>query len=221
MLKTAAVSGLGGREEGGQCELRDVSSLNLKDWFACMRELSLHILDALENSLEAGANRIELIIREDFKADLLTVIVRDNGRGMSKDQLANIFDPFFTSRRTRHVGLGVPLFKAATKRCNGDMVITSQIGQGTNIQATFQHSHIDRAPLGNISGTLLAVILSGSCDVHYVHQVIGQDGDKEFEFDTAAIRSELGDVSLTHPSVREWLQDFVDEGEKGLQQLVR
>lgn len=198
----------------GQCELRDISSPNLKDWSACMRELSLHILDALENALEAGATLIELTIEEDLTADWLAIIIRDNGRGMSKDQMTRIFDPFFTTRSTRHVGLGVPLFKAATERCNGDLAIESQLGVGTILKATFQHSHIDRAPLGDIVGTLMAVILSGSCDLNYVHRVDG----REFAFSTKDVRSELDDIPLTHPTVRNWLQDFINEGEGSLQQ---
>jgi len=198
----------------GQCELRDISSPDLKDWSACMRELSLHILDALENSLEAGATWVELTVEEDLAADWLTITIQDDGRGMSEGQLARIFDPFFTTRSTRHVGLGVPLFKAATERCNGSLTITSQPGKGTMLRAVFQHSHIDRAPLGDIVGTLMAVILSGSCDLHYVHKV----GGREFAFSTQDIRSELGDIPLTHPAVRNWLSDFIDEGEESLQQ---
>jgi anti-sigma regulatory factor (Ser/Thr protein kinase) len=197
----------------GQCELRSISSPDLKDWSACMRELSLHILDALENSLEAGATVVGLIIEEDLATDWLTITMQDDGRGMSEDQLARIFDPFFTTRETRHVGLGIPLFKAATERCNGDLTIESRPGQGTTLQATFQHSHIDRAPLGDITGTLMAVILSGSCDLRYVHKVDGH----EFAFSTKDIRSELGDIPLTHPAVRNWLRDFIIEGEESLQ----
>jgi hypothetical protein len=178
-----------------------------------MRELSLHILDALENSLEAGATRIELTIDEDLAADRLTVAIQDNGRGMSEEQLARIFDPFFTTRSTRHVGLGIPLFKAAAERCDGGLTIASQPGKGTTLRATFQHDHIDRAPLGNITGTLLAVILSGSCDLYYVHRVDG----REFAFSTRDVRSGLGEVPLAHPRVREWLNDFIDEGEASLQ----
>jgi len=197
----------------GQRELRNISSPDLKDWSACMRELSLHILDAVENSLEAGATFVELAIEEDLAADWLTITIRDNGRGMSEEQLARISDPFFTTRSTRHVGLGVPLFKTAAERCGGDLTITSQLGQGTTLRATFQHSHIDRAPLGDITGTLLAVILSGSCDLHYAHRVDG----REFAFSTEDVRAELGDIPLTHPTVREWLQNFINEGEVSLQ----
>jgi anti-sigma regulatory factor (Ser/Thr protein kinase) len=177
-----------------------------------MRELSLHVLDALENSLEAGATCIELVIEEDMAADRLSITIRDNGRGMDKTQLDRIFDPFFTTRSTRHVGLGVPLFKAAAERCNGSLTVTSQPGEGTVLQAVFQHSHIDRAPLGDLTGTLLAVILAGSCDVHYVHRVDGE----AFEFHTADMRAELGEIPLTHPAVRKWLQEFIVEGEQKL-----
>lgn len=182
------------------------------DKLVCMRELSLHILDALENSLAAGATAVELIVEEDMVADRLVIAVRDNGRGMSQVQLSRIFDPFFTTRSTRHVGLGIPLFKAAAERCGGDLTVTSQPGRGTMLRATFQHSHIDRAPLGDMTGTLLAVILAGTCDLHYVHRVDGQ----EFEFHTAAIRAELGEIPLTHPAVRQWLQEFIAEGEAEL-----
>jgi len=197
-----------------------------------MRELSLHILDALENSLEAGATAIELTIEEDMRADRLTITVRDNGRGMSEAQVDRIFDPFFTTRTTRHVGLGVPLFKAAAERCNGDLTVTSQPGEGTTLQATFQHSHIDRAPLGDIQGTLLAVILAAASgvpphpvipsearnlirNIHYLHRVDGQ----EFEFSTADVRAELGKIPLTLPPVRKWLQKFIAEGEEKLSLL--
>jgi len=177
-----------------------------------MRELSLHILDVLQNSREAGATLIELTIEEDLLSDRLTIMVRDNGRGMNETQLARIFDPFYTTRKTRHVGLGLPLFKAAAERCNGDLTITSQLEKGTTLQATFEHSHIDRAPLGDLAGALLVVILGGTCDIHYAHRVDG----KEFEFDTADFRAELGEVPLTHPEVRKWLQEFIADGERDL-----
>ena len=177
-----------------------------------MRELSLHILDVLENALAAGATCVDLTIEENAADDRITITVRDDGRGMDEEQLECIYDPFFTTRTTRHVGLGVPLFKAAAERCNGELTVTSQLGQGTMLQAAFQHSHIDRAPLGDIEGTLLASILSGACDLHYVHLV-----DKDvFEFHTADIRAELGGIPLTHSAVRNWLREFIAEGETEL-----
>lgn len=209
------------RPVAGDCGARSIETLNLRDWSACMRELSLHILDALQNSLEAGATLVELTVDEDLPADRLTITVRDNGQGMDQATLARATDPFFTTRKTRHVGLGIPLFKAATERCNGDFAITSAPGKGATLVATFQHSHIDRAPLGDMVGTLLSFILGGMCDVRYVHRrrqgdKETRDAPKEFAFDTREIKAELGDVPLTHPAVREWLRQLLIEEEAEL-----
>jgi hypothetical protein len=174
-----------------------------------MRELSLHILDVLQNSLEAGATLVELSIEEDLAADQLVITVRDNGRGMDEATLAQVVDPFYTTRKTRHVGLGIPLFQAAAERCNGNLSITSQVGKGTAVMAVFQHSHIDRAPLGDMTGTLLSFILGGVCDLSYTHRV----NDRQFMLNTAEMRTELGEVSLSHPVVREWLREYIAEGE--------
>jgi hypothetical protein len=195
-----------------RCELRTVEDPNLVHWSACMRELSLHILDVLENSLAVASTRVELIIDEDLAADRLHITIRDNGRGMSAEQLARVFDPFYTTRKTRHVGLGLPLFQAAAQRCAGDVTLESQVGQGTTLHAAFQHSHIDRAPLGDMTTTLLTFLLGGTCDLYYRHRV----GGREFAFDTAEIRAELGEIPLSHPEVRRWLQQFIADGEAGL-----
>ena len=86
-----------------------------------MRELSLHILDVLQNGREAGATEVRLTIDEDHSADRLSVTVEDNGRGMNEEIMERVLDPFFTTRKTRHVGLGLPLFAAAAQRCNGNL----------------------------------------------------------------------------------------------------
>jgi len=178
-----------------------------------MLELSMHILDVAENALEAGATRIEISIEEDLEADRLTIKVTDNGRGMSEEFLQKVLDPFITTRTTRRVGLGLPLFAAAAKWCNGDLEIWSKEGEGTVVTATFQHSHIDRAPLGDITSTLLSIILAApEVDLRYSHRVDGE----VFEFDTAEIRRQLEDVPLSHPKVRKWLVDFINQGEEGL-----
>jgi Histidine kinase-, DNA gyrase B-, and HSP90-like ATPase len=177
-----------------------------------MRELSLHILDILQNSLEAGATLVELAIEEDLAADRLVITIQDNGCGMDEATLAQVVDPFYTSRKTRHVGLGVPLFQAAAERCNGDLRITSQVGRGTMLSARFQRSHIDRAPLGDMTGTLLSFILGGVCDLSYRHRVDG----RQFLLSTAEIKADLGDVPFSHPAVREWLREYIAEGERSL-----
>ena len=96
----------------------------------------------------------ELTVDEDLAADRLTITVEDNGRGIPPEKLPKLFDPFYTTRSTRHVGLGLPLLKAAAERCNGDVTLASEVGVGATLTATFQHSHLDRAPLGDLTGTL-------------------------------------------------------------------
>jgi anti-sigma regulatory factor (Ser/Thr protein kinase) len=183
-----------------------------------MLELSLHILDLLENSLEAGATRIELIINEELSADRLTVEVSDDGCGMDEETLVRALDPFFTTRTTRRVGLGLPLFSAAAELCNGELRVESQVGRGTKVTVTFQHSHIDRAPLGDIQSTLMALLLAERpVDLHYLHRING----RAFEFDTAEIRKALGDVALSHLAARRWLLEFIGRGERELLEETR
>lgn len=174
-----------------------------------MRELSQHILDLLQNGIEAGAKHLVLDIDDDERANLLTIRVRDDGRGMDAETLQKVTDPFFTTRTTRHVGLGVPLLKAAAERCNGTFRIESERGRGTEVCATFQRDHLDRAPLGNMVITLMGVLLSEqACDLVYRHRAHGA----LFELDTAELREALGDVPLGHPQVRGWVQGYIQEG---------
>jgi hypothetical protein len=180
-----------------------------------VRELALHVLDILENAVEAGATRVELTIDEDQPGDRLTIKIRDNGRGMDAATLAQVTSPFFTTRDTRHVGLGLPLFAAAAERADGQLVVESAPGQGTTVTATFGYFHPDRQPLGDLAGTLLAFLLSQQApDLHYHHRVVVDAVDQEaFDFDTVDIRTALGDVPLSYPTVRWWLDGFLDEGE--------
>ncbi|MDI7274542.1 MAG: ATP-binding protein [Anaerolineae bacterium] len=179
-----------------------------------MRELALHILDVLQNAIEAGATRITLTIEEDQAGNRLAFTVRDNGRGMPPDLAARVLDPFVTTRQTRRVGLGLPLLAAAAERAGGGVQVRSREGQGTEVSATFQLRHWDRAPLGDLPGTLLAVLL-GREAVHltYEHRVDG----REFRLDTDELRQALGEVPFTHPSVRAWLREYLEEAIAGLQ----
>jgi hypothetical protein len=178
-----------------------------------MKELSLHILDAMENSVEAGATLIKLMILEVMAQDLMQIEIIDNGKGMNPDMVDRVMDPFVTSRTTRHVGLGIPLFAAAARQCEGNLHIFSEPGKGTRLLITFKHSHIDRAPLGDIPTVILSILLSQKpVDVYLKHTC----NEKEFVFDSVEVRSELGDISLIHPQVREWILKTIIDGEKSL-----
>ena len=126
-----------------------------------MDEISLNILDIVQNSIKAQATYISIAINIDRNKDLISIIIEDNGQGISKEQLDKVDDPFYTTRTTRNIGLGIPFFKQAALQTGGDFYITSKLGQGTNVKAEFVFSHIDRMPLGNIVDTIHLLITMG------------------------------------------------------------
>ena len=173
-----------------------------------LRELSLHVLDLVENSLNAGASLVRILVAEDTPSDRLTIQVVDNGRGMDSEMLSRATDPFFTTRTTRRVGLGLPFLKQAAEMCNGTFVMDSALGVGTTVTAIFQQSHIDRMPLGDVGGTLLTLIIGNpQVDFEYTHVVNGGI----MRFDTRPIRAELGDVAFSEPEVIAYLKAQIDE----------
>lgn len=178
-----------------------------------MRELSLHVLDIMQNSVEAGATRVRVSVVEDEPADLLWIEVEDDGRGMSPEMAQKALDPFVTTRTTRKVGLGLPLLKAAAERCDGGLEIRSKEGEGTMVVTRFRHRHIDRAPLGDMLGTLQTFIAGAPHPaMEYQHRRVREDGTAvEFRFDTTEVQSRLGDVPLNHPMVIEWIGGFLAE----------
>jgi len=163
-----------------------------------MQDLSLHILDIVENSLSAGAHRVEIRIEEDLKADRMTLEIIDDGAGMDEGMMQRILDPFFTTKTTRRVGLGLPFLAEACRESNGEMTLQSSPGKGTTVKAAFQHSHIDRKPLGKIGDTLIAILAGHpELDLRYEHRKEGSD----FILDTREIRAALGQVPLNAPAV--------------------
>jgi hypothetical protein len=134
-----------------------------------VEDLSLHILDIVENSIKAKASMIEIIIDEDIEDDLVTVEIKDNGQGIEKAAIKKVFDPFFTTRTTRRVGLGLPLLRQAAIESGGDIKIESKVGKGTRVKATFIYSHIDRKPLGNMEATL-ATLITGNREVEFLYK---------------------------------------------------
>jgi len=125
-----------------------------------MEDLSLHILDVVENSIEANASKIEIKIVEEENKDLLSIKIKDNGKGMNTETINKVLDPFYTTRTTRRVGMGLSLLAQASKESNGSFEIYSKIGKGTDVKATFQYSHIDRKPIGDIKSTLITLMVS-------------------------------------------------------------
>lgn len=131
-----------------------------------MEDLSLHILDIVENCIRAGAKKVEIRINEDLKKDLLEIKIHDDGCGMDQTTIEKATDPFFTTKSVRKVGLGLSLIKQAARIAGGDLCLSSKPGKGTVVKATFQHSHVDRQPLGDIAETLMILIISNP-EVHF------------------------------------------------------
>ena len=173
-----------------------------------MEELSLHLLDLIQNSVKAGASLIEIIITE--KAGLLTIELNDNGCGMSEEFLQRVESPFTTTRTTRKVGLGIPLFKQAALMAGGDFGIISRQGEGTRIKASFEINNIDRAPMGDLAGTILGQVLSTPVTPDY--RLLYAVEDASFEYDTREIRRQLEGVPLDAPDVIAWMKDYLEEG---------
>lgn len=172
-----------------------------------MKEISLHLLDLLENSLEAGATRITVTVDVQPKENRLAVEIDDNGLGMTAEQTRKVQDPFVTSRTTRKVGMGIPLFKAGCLRCGGTFLLESEPGRGTRIGGTYALDHIDRPPMGDLIGTVLMTAADPRSDLHFICSM----GDERFDLDTAEIKKELDGVPITEPEVINWLSSYLRE----------
>ncbi len=180
-----------------------------------MLELSLHILDAMRNSLDAGSTRITITIEETIQQDRLVVEIEDNGRGMPAEMVERVLDPFFTTRQTRQVGLGLPLFAQAVRQCRGDLMIESTEGTGTKLKAWMQRSHWDRAPLGDLPGTLITILLGQPpAEIRYTHRV----DHVYFEWDTLKLKEALNATSLTDTTTIKLIREYLQENEAALNQ---
>lgn len=174
-----------------------------------MKELSLHILDIGQNSVSAGATLIEIAISEDTGLDRLEIVIRDNGCGMDAETVQKVTDPFYTSRTTRKVGLGIPMFKANAELCEGAFSLESEQQIGTQLRAVFKRSHIDRVPLGSMADTIMTMVMANPMgDLIYRHSCDG----REFIVDTREMREALGDVPLDDVAVLLWIKEYVAEG---------
>ena len=173
-----------------------------------MRELSLNILDITENSVSAGASLIEIDVLEDTPEKTLSVIIRDNGRGMSEEMVRNVRDPFCTTRTTRKVGMGIPLFKMAAEMTGGHLELSSQLGVGTEIAAHFKTDSIDFTPLGDIDATILTLITMHE-DIDFIYRF--KIDENEFVLKTSDLKAILGEVSFNDIDVRMWLKDYISE----------
>jgi anti-sigma regulatory factor (Ser/Thr protein kinase) len=180
-----------------------------------MQDLSLHILDIAENSIEAQARNIEIRLEENRRQDLMVLEIVDDGKGMDEDMRGRAVDPFVTTRKTRRVGLGLPLLREAARAANGRLDIQSELGRGTRVRVTFQLSHIDMKPLGDMAQTI-ATLIMGHPEVNftYTHKIDGS----EYRLDTQEIKAQLDGIPIQAPAVIAIVKKDINEG---LDQLRR
>ena len=174
-----------------------------------MKELSLNILDIVENSTKAGASLTEILIDE--SCELLTIVIRDNGCGMDKETLESVKNPFYTTRTTRKVGLGIPLFTMASEQTGGKVEIessTASDSHGTTVKATFYKNHMDFTPLGDIISTVVTIIQGhDDRDFLFVHN----RPEGQVSLDTRELREVLGDISLSEFEILNWIREHLSE----------
>ncbi len=173
-----------------------------------MKELSLNILDITYNSIKAKAEKIEITIIESVEKNTVSIEIQDNGCGMDEEFLRKVTDPFVTTRTTRKVGLGIPLFKQSAEDTDGSFSIQSKVGEGTTVSAEFRLDHLDRAPIGDMAGTMVSLIQAND-QIRFIYRHVTDQG--EFVFDTDELHAQLEDVPLSEPSVLQWIGDYINE----------
>lgn len=171
-----------------------------------MKDLALHILDILQNSVVAGATLIKLQIDEVPSMNEYQVKFSDNGKGMNAEMVKNVTNPFFTTRTTRKVGLGLSLLKQNAERTGGRLTIQSQPGKGTEVDAVFVLNHIDKLPTGDIAGTL-ALTASSYTAIDFIYTHNTPEGT--FIFDTIEIKESLGDIPISNPQVIAFMKNLI------------
>ena len=171
------------------------------------------VKELVENSIDAGATAVDVEIR---RGGVSYIRVTDNGCGMSAEQVKSVIDPFFTTRTTRKVGLGVPLFKMEAEMTGGSFQIDSEKGKGTKVTAVFRPSHVDMIPLGDIASVIhLLITCNPELDFLFTHSV----EEKEITLDTRTLREQLEGVPFTEPEVSAWIREYLAEAEEELKQL--
>ncbi len=183
-----------------------------------MREIALHLLDIAENSVAAQSRNISIEVLENLQGNRLSVSVTDDGRGMDKQTAERVLDPFYTTRTTRKVGLGIPLLKLAAEMTGGGLSLATEPGKGTKIEASFQHDHIDRMPLGDLSLTFLTLLVSYP-GIHweFAYHIVDQNGiSHDFDFDDVELKTVLGDMSMTEPQILKFVRGMLEEGVEAL-----
>jgi len=172
-----------------------------------MKDISLHILDLAQNCLTAGATIVTIEIEECLQDNIFKVSILDNGKGIAADVLPRVVDPYFTTRKTRKVGMGLPLLKQNAEAAGGTFQISSEVGVGTKICAVFKHNHFDRPPLGDIAGVVV-LLVGANPEIRFVYTHRTQTGN--YTFDTAEVQEALEGLPLNDYNVMQLLKEMIN-----------
>ena len=195
-----------------------------------MYELSLNIMDIAQNSIRANARNVAVRVGVDVRGDMMRIEVEDDGEGMGDEARRAALDPFYTTRDTRKVGLGLPYFGMVAGMCGGELDVRSKPGEGTRVAATMRLSHIDRAPLGDM-GQTVALLAGANPGVEFVYELDvraagpgegpgeAQDGGpgegpgegRRFVFDTREVKAILGGVCIGTPEVVVYMEEYINQ----------
>ncbi len=186
-----------------------------------MTDLSLHIMDIIENSVSAKATEIHVSIEVIVAENKLRINIRDNGIGLDEEWIEMVQDPFYTTKthRAKKVGLGLPLFKQSVEMSGGTFLMKSKLNKGTEIEAVYKLDHIDRMPLGNLQDTFTSLII-GHSEIDFdlkLRRLFLDESNKKFHFSTRQVKKELGDIPLSYPDVMLYIQKTLEEGIKKIE----
>jgi len=175
-----------------------------------MEDISLHILDVAENGVRAGATVVEIEVIESPSKNRLEIFVRDDGRGMTKEEQARALDPFYTTKteRKKKIGLGLSLLRQSAQEAGGDLEIKSEPQKGTVVRAWFEYNHIDRRPLGDMAATIITLMI-GNPTVDFIYK--NRYENTTFEFDSREAKRVLDPVPIWHPEVANELEKILRE----------
>jgi len=173
-----------------------------------MDEISSHIMDIAINAITAKAKHIEVSVAADLTKSLLTLFFKDDGIGMDKDMIKKVQDPFFSTKTGKKVGLGIPLLKGTAETTGGDFSLTSELGKGVEIHASFHLDHPDLPPLGKLKDTILVLVV-GNPDVDFAFKY--SVDAREFVFDTTAIKAILQGMPINSPEIVKFLINYLDD----------
>lgn len=173
-----------------------------------MKTLAFHILDILQNSIRAQADLIELSIIENISENTFKIIIKDNGKGMAENIVKNACNPFFTSRKTRDVGLGLSLLKQNAERCGGYLKLNSEINKGTNLEVLFKHNNIDRPVLGDIAG-VICLTSSSNQNIDFIYNHKTDYG--KYTYNTKDIKAILKNINIAEAKIMNYLKSMIKE----------